>query len=174
MTRNLKDNKMNRFNLVAATLALSATAFAANAASPAAEQLAAKLHLNADAYSLTELNQIDQALRDGDAQAANYYIKGENRVALPTAVTPGRAQIAAQLGLDPANYTLAELSVIDSARKANNAELAAFYTSGRNRDVAGGVGVVSPGKVQLAASLGVNPADYSLTQLAAMYLDTIN
>lgn len=165
---------MNRFNLVAATLALSAVGFAANAASPAAEQLAAKLRLNADAYSMTELSIIDQALTDGNVDKAAFYIKGENRVALPAAVTPGRAQIAAQLGLDPANYSLAELSVIDSARKAGNAELAAFYTSGRNRDVAGGVGEVSPGKAQLAASLGVNPADYSLTQLTAMYIDAIS
>ena len=40
--------------------------------------------------------------------------------------------------------------------------------------MAGGVGEVSPGKAQLAASLGVNPADYSLTQLTAMYIDAIS
>lgn len=169
-----KDKIMNRFTFAAAALALGTSALAAHAASPAAEQLAAKLGLNADAYSVTELNIIDRARQDGDTTTANFYIKGGNRVALPENVTPGRAQIAANLGLDPANYTLAELTIIDSARQARNTELAAFYTSGRNRDIRGGVGEVSEGKAQLAASLGLNPADYSLTQLAQRYLDSVN
>lgn len=162
---------MNRLHLVAASLALTAAGLAAaQAATPGAEQLAARLHLNPDAYTETELNVIDEALRTGDTTTANFYIKGENRAALPAAVTPGRAQIAASLRLNPADYSLAELTVIDSARKAGNTDLAAFYTSGRNREIRGGLGEVSQGKAQLAAALGLNPADYTLTQLSARYL----
>ena len=164
---------MNRFTFAAAALALGTSALAAHAASPAAEQLAAKLGLSADAYSVTELNIIDRALQDGDTNTANLYLKGGNRVALPDSVTPGRAQIAAKLGLDPSEYTLSELSIIESARKAKNTELAAFYTSGRNRDVRGGIGEASQGKAQLAASLRVNPADYSLAELTNLYLDSV-
>ena len=155
---------MNRFTFAAAALALGTSALAAHAANPAAEQLAAKLGLNADAYSVTELNIIDRALQEGDANTVNLYLKGGNRVALTDSVTPGSAQIAASLGLDPAKYSLAELSIIDSARKAKNDDLAAFYTSGRNREIRGGVGEASQGKAQLAASLRVNAADYSLSE----------
>ena len=164
---------MNRFTFAAAALALGTSALAAHAATPAAEQLAAKLGLNADAYSVTELNIIDQALRDGDANTVNLYVKGGNRVAAADSVTRGRAQLAAILGLDPAQYSLTELSIIDSARKAKNADLAAFYTSGRNRDIRGGVGEASPGKTQLAASLRVNAADYSLAELTRLYLASV-
>ena len=86
----------------------------------------------------------------------------------------GSAQLAANLGLDPAKYTLAELSIIDSARKAKNDDLAAFYTSGRNRDIRGGIGEVGEGKAQLAASLRVNAADYSLSDLTRLYLASVN
>ncbi|NTT86560.1 hypothetical protein [Tabrizicola fusiformis] len=164
---------MNRFTFAAAALALGTSALAAHAASPAAEQLAAKLGLNADAYSVTELNIIDQALRDGDANTVNLYVKGGNRAALADSVTPGSAQLAANLGLDPAKYSLTELSIIDSARKAKNADVAAFYTSGRNRDIRGGVGEASEGKAQLAASLRVNAADYSLAELTSLYLASV-
>lgn len=164
---------MNRFTFAAAALALGTSALAAHAASPAAEQLAAKLGLNADAYSVTELNIIDRALQEGDANTANLYLKGGNRVASGNSVTAGSAQIAANLGLDPSKYSLAELTIIDSARKAKNDDLAAFYTSGRNRDIRGGIGEVGEGKAQLAASLRVNPADYSLSELTRLYLASV-
>lgn len=164
---------MKRFTFAAAALALATSALAAHAASPGAEQLAAKLGLNADTYSLTELNIIDSALQEGDANTANFYINGGNRVALTSSVTPGKAQIAALLGLDPAQYSLAELAVIDSAVKANDPELANFYIAGGNREIRGGVGEAGPGKVQLAASLHLNPADYTLNELSKLYLASV-
>lgn len=157
-----------------AVLALGASTLAASAASPAAEQLAAKLGLNADAYSLQELTVIDAARLEGDTTTANFYVAGKNRAGLPTDVSPGRAQLAASLGLDPAKYSQSELEIIDAARHDNDAQTVAFYTAGSNHDTRGGLGEVSPGKAQLAAALGVNPADYTLDQLTAAYLDRID
>jgi len=159
---------MKRFHLIAASAALAATASAALAGS------ATDPRYDASQYSASEVAVIENALRSGDTQTANFYIAGGNRAALTEAPNAGRAQIAAKLGLDPAQYTLSELSIIDSALTAKNTTLANFYISGRNRDVRGGVGEVSEGKAQLAASLRVNAADYSLTELTAMYLDSIS
>lgn len=159
---------MKRLNLIAASAVLAATASAALAGS------ATDPRYDASQYSASEVAVIENALRNGDTQTAKFYIDGGNRTATTDAVTPGRAQIAAKLGLDPAQYTLSELSIIDSALTAKNTTLADFYISGRNRDIRGGVGEVSEGKAQLAAALRVNAADYSLNQLTAMYLDSIS
>jgi hypothetical protein len=48
-------------------------------------------------------------------------------------VTPGKAQLAAQLGLDPAKYTSAELAHIQSALYDNEVETANFVISHQNR-----------------------------------------
>jgi len=83
-------------------------------------------------------------------------------------VSPGKAQFAAALGVDAARYSLAELISIEGARRDNEPQTEAFFLSHQNRDVRGGVGEVSHGKAQLAASLGVNAADHSLSELVAL------
>lgn len=83
-------------------------------------------------------------------------------------VSGGHAQFAAGLNLDPAQYTLPELMMIEQARSENDISAEQFYLKGTNRQVRGGVGQVSQGKAGLAAELGVNAADYSLNELTAM------
>ncbi|KEO52853.1 hypothetical protein [Thioclava pacifica] len=48
-------------------------------------------------------------------------------------VTPGKAQLAAQLGLDAAKYTSAELTRIQSALYNNDVDTANFVISHENR-----------------------------------------
>ncbi|MFP1645801.1 hypothetical protein [Pontitalea aquivivens] len=83
-------------------------------------------------------------------------------------ISAGHAQFAALLGVDPQAYSLAELSALDAALSDNDSTRAAYIQSHENREQHGGVGTVSAGKAQLAAGLGVNPADYSLAELSAL------
>ncbi len=61
-------------------------------------------------YSATELQRLVDARRENDANAVAFIV---NRAAKPAAaaevVTPGEAMLAALVGVDPAQYTLAEL-----------------------------------------------------------------
>ena len=80
-------------------------------------------------------------------------------------VSPGKAQLAALLGVDAAAYSLAELNTIYEARRDSDRKAETFYLSHKNREQRGGVGEVSSGKAQLAAILGVDPAEYTLAEL---------
>lgn len=62
-------------------------------------------------FTVNELVVIIEAKRDGDPALADYYASGQNRVPANEAsvVTPGEATLAALAGVDPAEYTLAEL-----------------------------------------------------------------
>lgn len=133
-------------------------------------QIAASLGLDASLYSLAELSVIAEAHRDNDRQVGQFYISGGNRAVSGGIgeVSPGKAQIAAQLGLDPAEYTLAELGQIQAALKLDQDATAAYIISHQNRDTRGAAGDVSPGKAQLAATLGVDANDFSLAELSAL------
>ena len=92
-------------------------------------------------------------------------------------VPAGIAQLAAQAGVNAADYSTSEIVGLWSAVRDNDA--AAPYSADLaavNADVSRGsaslsVGTeagVSAGKAQLAAQLGVNPADYSFAQLISL------
>lgn len=133
-------------------------------------QIAAALGLDASQYSLAELSVIAEARRDNDREVGQFYVSGANRTVSGGIgeVSPGKAQIAAQLGLDPAEYTLTELGQIETALKLDRDATAAHFVSHRNRDTRGAAGEVSPGKAQLAAALGVDADDFSLAELSAL------
>lgn len=69
----------------------------------------------------------------------------------------GTAQLAAQLGVDAAGYTLADLVKIDAARR--DGETALVGTTGKD------VLATSAGAAQYAAQLGLPAGDYSLNEL---------
>lgn len=75
-------------------------------------QLANLAGVAAGTYSASELALIIEARKDNDADRAAFILSGKNRTvsAEAAAVTPGEAQIASALGLDPAAYTLSELT----------------------------------------------------------------
>lgn len=74
-------------------------------------ELARAAGVPAGQYTVNELTVIIEAKRDGDLDLANFYASGKNRVPANEAsvVTPGEATLAALVGVDPAQYTLAEL-----------------------------------------------------------------
>ena len=81
---------------------------------------------------------------------------------------PGKAQIAAQLGLDASEYSSTELSLIAKAREDRDHQAEAFYLSHTNRQAPEDSSIVTPGKAQIAAQLGVDATAYSSAELAAL------
>jgi hypothetical protein len=74
-------------------------------------ELARAAGVQAGEFTVNELLVIIEAKRDGDPALAEFYASGQNRVPANEAfvVTPGEATLAALVGVDPAQYTLAEL-----------------------------------------------------------------
>lgn len=95
---------------------------ASDASDPGSLMLARNARVNPGEYSDTEMLRIDAARRDGDTNTLNLYLSHENRTAAsdPSAVTPGEAQIAARLGLDPAAYTMTDLVRIQALQSVSN------------------------------------------------------
>ena len=69
-------------------------------------------------YSATEWNRIIDARRNNNPNEVAFILSHENRVqqADASVVTPGEAQLAAELGVDPAAYTLSQLSTMYAAK----------------------------------------------------------
>ena len=75
-------------------------------------QLAALAGVEPGVYTINELQRLIEAKADNDNQEVNFILSGENRAEAAPAnvVTPGQAQLAATLGVDASQYTLAELT----------------------------------------------------------------
>ncbi len=151
--------------LIALTLAGSGAAFAASPSSDA--QLAASAGVAVGQFSAAELNSIIIARRDNDTSALNYYLSGANRS--NDAQGDAAGQLANLAGVAPGTYSASELALIIEARKNDDAEQAAFILSGKNRSVAADAAAVTPGEAQIAASLGLDPAEYTLSELTRLW-----
>lgn len=121
--------------LIAAVVALTATTGIASAQSAGQQQLANLLQVNGAEFSSAELIAIQDARRDGNRNNETYFLTHENRHAdMVGDVSQGKAQIAAQLGVDPAEYTLAELVNVSSNLRQNEVMNADFVLSGGTRN----------------------------------------
>lgn len=78
---------------------------------PGLAQLARSAGVEPGVYTANELQQILLAQRDNDQDTVRFILSGENRKDGNPAnvVTPGKAQLAGVVGVNPAEYTLAEL-----------------------------------------------------------------
>ena len=88
--------------------ALSAPAFA----NPGTDQLAKQMGVDAGAYTLNELVQLQDAYNDNDTSRIAFILGGShggNTNSDVGVVTPAKAQIAAVLNVDPAAYTTLKL-----------------------------------------------------------------
>ncbi|MFC7705940.1 hypothetical protein ACFQXB_17290 [Plastorhodobacter daqingensis] len=79
----------------------------------------------------------------------------------------GKAQLAAQLGVDAAAYSVADLIALDVARRDNDQLAERFILNGTGK-AAAKRSAATVGRNQLAASLGVSAADYTLPELVSM------
>lgn len=88
---------------------------------PGAVQLANSLGVDASRYTLDELIRLERAKQNNDDEAIRFILSGEVRNQSGIAATnPGAQQLAAALGVNAADYSLAELTAAYDDRFGNN------------------------------------------------------
>ena len=137
--------------------------------SAAKQQLADSLKVNADDYTIMELTQM-KCIMDGDNTEAEKKRLLEAVKGFGTPVDPPageKAQLAASLGVNPAEYTLAELSLLKSMMEDDECDVdnPADYVRTRGEML---TEPAASAKMQLARALGVKPTDYTLVELVKM------
>ncbi|MDJ1015799.1 MAG: hypothetical protein QNJ35_04730 [Paracoccaceae bacterium] len=157
------------------------TALAVAAAAPAFannDQLARSLGVEPGVLTTSQLVQIKSAI-ESDDDNGNRYAKalierftGGVVSTMSTGVSAGHAQLAAQFGVDPADVSASELAVIKGAVESENDSgnrqvdaLIERFTGGVVSTMSSGI---STGHAQLAASLDLDPNEYSVAELAAI------
>lgn len=151
----------------AALISVAAVGAAAAAGNPGKDQLARSLGVDGDQFTTAQLIQLQTAKRDNNAEAVRFILSqaGSDAVAL-SSDSAGQIQRAKTLGVEPGRFTPAELSQLETAKRNGDSEVWKFITTGANRNAANSAS--NPGKLQLAASLGVNADDYTLAELNAL------
>lgn len=150
--------------LILATLSGAALASSAVPGVNAGDaQLALTAGVEPGRYTRGELIAIIDAKRENETATAQYFLSGANRVSAASNDSAGAVQLALTAGVEPGQYTVAELVQIIDAKRENDTDKLNFILSGTNRQ--GEAAGVSPGKAQLAALAGVNAADYTLAEL---------
>ncbi|AML52510.1 hypothetical protein [Falsihalocynthiibacter arcticus] len=150
-------------------LALAVALPFAGAANAGNDQLAKIAGVEAGVYTTAELIQIDQARKTQDVEKLNFYLLGENRVSRADYtgnVSGGVAELAAIEGVSTNGYTASTLIELSVAENENDLEKVAFIkarAAGEISELA--PNAVSPGKRQLAAVLGLDPASYTTAEL---------
>ena len=99
------------FTAAAAFAVLAAPAFA----DPGKDQYAAILGVDGDLFTMSELIRLDDAISANNQTEVRWILDGGLKASAPedpASVTPSEAQLAASLGLDPAQYTTAELTAL--------------------------------------------------------------
>jgi len=119
--------------LSALALALSAGAASAAETGPGLQQIAAYLGVDAGAYNTVELHQLLAARSNGDQSTFNYLLSHGDRTDNDT-VNAGKAQLAAQVGLNPNDYTSAELIRVQDAQRRGDLQAVNFVVSHQNRN----------------------------------------
>jgi hypothetical protein len=158
---------MFKYIVTPALIALT-LAGAASAASPSSDaQLAAAAGVQVGQYTAAELQSILEARNENDTSKLNFYLSGANRAAAEVqGDTSG--QLAKLAGVQPGAYSASELQLIIDARKENDRDRVAYVLSGTNRVAPAAAEAVTAGEVQIAAALGVDPAQYTLAELIAL------
>ena len=143
---------------LSAALALVVVAGAASAQTyTAAEaQMAASAGVAPGLYTDAQLVQLIEAKRDGDAQRVAFILS-----------QAGNGATVSTSGGSAAN-ALAQETLLREAIREGDSTAVAYIQSGADRSAANPASVVTPGEAQLAAIVGVDPADYTLNELAAM------
>ena len=79
-------------------------------------QTAALLGVEAGRFTAAELQILTEARRNNDAETVAWILSGDNRQGEAETASAGKAQLAAILGVDANQYSLAELTAIAAAR----------------------------------------------------------
>ncbi len=146
---------------VFAVLLASGAAFAQSVSS-ADVQLAASAGVEPGVYTTAQMIQIIEARREGDATHLAFLLSQSSPVATRSDFT---AVITSEA---PDGLSAVEQIQLQEARREHERTTETFILTGTNRQSAKSASVVTPGEAQLAALIGVDPADYTLAELVAM------
>lgn len=140
----------------------------------AGDQLALSASVEPGQYTTSQLVQLMAAEADDNTALYNHLIEEFDTNVVSTqsgGISAGHQQLAASLGVSANDFSLSELVQLRSARDNDDASMERFIMSVAGDVISTQSGGISGGQAQLAASLGVNPADYSLSELTRMYID---
>ena len=156
------------------TLVLSTTiAMSLGTSAFATEQLARSLGVEPGTYTTAELVQMKFSAEDEDGKRLRTFVDRSMDIVSTQSVgiSAGVIQLAASLGVDPADYTLDELVQLHTADASDDRWRARSIINGGTELISTqSIDSVS-GKQQLAANLGVDPATSSVADLAREYQD---
>lgn len=152
--------------LVTSALFVASLSGAAFAGDLAGDQLALSAGVQPGSVSRTAAIQIVDANRENDPRAAAFYQTVQSGLSSSNGTSDGAAQLAKIAGVEPGQFTTAELIQLIDAQNENDTQRVNFILSGANRASANPG--VTPGTLQLAALAGVDAADHSLSELVAL------
>lgn len=172
---------MFKKSILALTVVALTAPFAGVAmATTGADQLARLAGVPAGEYTAAQLIQLKEARREGDKNAEAFILsQGKSSVSRNDtsdgSVSAGAVQLALLVGVEPGAYSVNEMIRLKTAIQEGDRNAIAFILSGSNDNSAkSDIGMVTPGKVQLAASLGLDPAAHTSAELGALYIESIN
>lgn len=167
--------------LALAVVALTAPLAGMAVAGQGADQLAKQVGVPAGAYTVAQMIQLQDARRDGDKAAEAFILsQGNDGVSRSDKsgdafTSKGAEQLARLVGVTPGTYSVNEMIRLQDAINEGDRQTIAFILGGSNGGNTGNdFGVVTPGKTQLAASLGLDPAEHTTAELAALYIDSLS
>lgn len=143
--------------LVIATL--GGTAFAGD------QQWARLADIDTAKYSINELTRINEALRENNSEELRFVLSGDSRKSFGSEVTPATAQLAELAGVEPGEYTPAELTRIVEARRDGDVQELNYLLSHANRSDVGSSVKSTPGRVQLARIAGLDASTATLAEI---------
>jgi hypothetical protein len=152
------------------------TAIALGLAAPALanDQLANKAGVESGVYSNSELVQIIDAQGDGNWSRVRA-VEGRTAAAYDddNRTSAGHLQLARSAGVNPSDYPTSDVVALRAARTNGDYTTARFIETSSSDSVAGSTmssksARQAQGHVQLARSLGVNPADFTTNELALL------
>ena len=151
-------------------LLTSALALTLAAPALASDQLARSLGVEPGVYSTAQLVALRSALENDEIAFANAIRNsgGAGESVSASSKNAGNSQFVASAGVG-SDFTAAEVAALRAAEDSDNhAQAYHIRKTGGSTGAftASTKGGVSAGHAQLAASLGVDPADYSLAELA--------
>lgn len=118
--------------IAAIALAFGASVASAADVTPGQQQIANYLGVDAGAYNASELAQLLGARNAGDSFLYSNLLDRAGAVA--ETVSQGKAQLAAQAGVDAADYSTAELIRIRDAQRKGDLQALDFYVNHENRN----------------------------------------
>lgn len=159
--------------ITAIVASLAVPAFAGNPNSAGALQLSAQAGVTPGIYDASQLSRLIDAQRDSNLETVNFILSQGADLDTNTldgaSVNAGKAQLAAEAGVDASDFTIAQLERLIQADRDNDDEEVRFILSQAGTYSDNGVvstsSVPSAGHKMLAATLGVDANDYTVNEL---------